>query len=96
MPPDFVVGHDLGAWANADRGAQEYNRRLVNSNSTRVGGRHYAPGCLHLNIPDTCWMIDPKERPFDDTIIDIAATLDFYPVLKILQRLRHSFRIGAS
>ena len=73
MPPDFVLGHDLGAWANADR-AQEYNRRLVSSNSTRVGGRHYAPGCLHLNIPDTCWILDPKERPFVDIIVDIAPT----------------------
>lgn len=71
MPPDFVAGHDLGAWPVADR-AQEYNRRLVNSKSTRVGGRHYAPGCLHLNVPETCWIIDPKENPFVDIIVDIA------------------------
>ena len=73
MPPNFVLGHDLGAWTNADR-AQKYNRCLVNSNSMRVGGRHYAPGCLHLNIPDTCSIIDPMERPFIDMIVDIALT----------------------
>ena len=71
MQPDFIAGHDVGAWPVADR-AQEYNRRLVNSNSTRVGGRHYAPGCLHLNIPDTCWIVDPEERPFVDIVVDIA------------------------
>ena len=73
MPPDLVVGHDLGAWPVADR-AQEYNRRLANSNSARVGGRHYAAGCLYLNIPETCWMIDPMERPFVDIIVDIDLT----------------------
>jgi hypothetical protein len=37
MPPDFVVGQDiLGARSNADR-VQEYNRRLVDSNSMMVG-----------------------------------------------------------
>jgi hypothetical protein len=71
MPPDLISGHDVGVWPVPDR-AQEYNRRLVNSNSTRVGGRHYAPGCLHLNIPDTCWIVDPEERPFVDIIVDIA------------------------
>ncbi|KAI2505723.1 hypothetical protein MHU86_8685 [Fragilaria crotonensis] len=71
MPPDIIAGHDVGAWPVADR-AQEYNRRLVNSNSARVGGRHYAPGCLHLKIPDTCWTIDPLEHPFVDIIVDIA------------------------
>ncbi|KAI2490358.1 hypothetical protein MHU86_24221 [Fragilaria crotonensis] len=70
MPPDLISGHDVGVWPVPDR-AQEYNRRLVNSNSTRVGGRHYAPGCLHLNIPDTCWIVDPEERPFVDIIVDI-------------------------
>jgi hypothetical protein len=73
MPPDLVVGHDLGAWPVADR-AQEYNRRLANSNSARVGGRHYAAGCLYLNIPETCWIIDPMVHPFVDIIVDIVPT----------------------
>ena len=47
MPPDVVVGHDLGAWTNADR-AQEYNCRLVNSNSTRVGARSLILRKAHL------------------------------------------------
>ena len=77
MPPDLVVGHDIGSWPVADR-AQEYNRRLANSNSARVGGRHYAQGCLHQNIPETCWKVDPMEYPFLDIVVDIAPT-DFCP-----------------
>ena len=77
MPPDLVGGHDIGSWPVADR-AQEYNSRLADSNSARVGGRHYAQGCLHLNIPETCWIVDPMEYPFVDIIIDIAPT-DFCP-----------------
>ena len=74
MPPDLVGGHNIGSWPVADR-AQEYNRRLADSNSARVGGRHYAQGCLHLNIPETCWIVDPMEYPFVDIIIDIAPTV---------------------
>jgi hypothetical protein len=48
MPPDLVVGHDLGAWPVADR-AQEYNRRLANS---KFGQGGWSALC--------CWVLVPQ------------------------------------
>ena len=76
--PDLVLGHNIGSWPVADH-AQEHNRLLADSNSVaRVGDWHNAQGCLQLNIPETCWIVDPMEYPFVDTIIDIAPT-HFFP-----------------
>ena len=71
MPPDYIGGQDIGKWYLADRG-QAYNDRLAKSNSVRVGGRHYAPGCLHYSLPSDCFVIDGAVDPAVDIIVDIA------------------------
>ena len=76
MPSDLVGGDNIGSWPIVDR-AQEYNRRLADLNSARVGGRHYAQACLHLNLPETCWIVDPMEYSFVSIVINIA--LNFCP-----------------
>jgi hypothetical protein len=62
---------DFAAWPNADRG-QAFNERLASALSARPGGRHYAKGCLHLQIPGDCLVIDGISAPHDDIVVDIA------------------------
>ena len=71
MPPDFVAGQSISTWPPAYLG-QEYNKRLARSNSTRIGGRHYAQGCLHQGIPEDCLVIDVKDDPNVDIVVDVA------------------------
>jgi hypothetical protein len=85
MPPDIIADHDVGVWAVANNRVQEHTRCHVNSKSTRVlGGQHYALGCSHLEIPDSCWTIDPLEHPFIDVIVDIAPIGSGTAVISIL------------
>ena len=71
LPPDFFGGRHFGAWPAADRG-QEYNKQLGRSASARVGRRHYATGCLHLQIPEDCLVVDGNESPHVDIVVDVA------------------------
>jgi hypothetical protein len=70
MAPDVYAGQYTVAWPHADL-AEEYNGRLARANSARKDGRHYAPGCHHSRLPDTCWIIDPTLDPFIDIIVDL-------------------------
>ena len=49
----------------------EYNKRLARANSARMDGRHYAPGCHHYRLPETCWIIDPTSEHFVDIMVDL-------------------------
>jgi hypothetical protein len=71
MPPDFVAGQSISTWPSAYLG-REYNKRLDRSNSTRIGGRYYAQGCLHQRIPENCLVIDVKDDPNVDIVVDVA------------------------
>ncbi|KAI2512275.1 hypothetical protein MHU86_2151 [Fragilaria crotonensis] len=71
MPPDVIGGIDIGAWHPADRG-QAFNDRLARSNSVRIGGRHYAPGCHHFRLPSDCLVIDGADNAVVDIVVDIA------------------------
>jgi hypothetical protein len=71
MPPDIIGGDDIGVWSAPERAAY-YNEELASSRSAKVGGRHYARGCLHLRIPDGCLVIDGAECPHVDIVVDIA------------------------
>jgi hypothetical protein len=71
MAPDVIGGHNIAAWPNADRG-QAFNKRLASALSARPGGRHYAKGCLHLQIPGDCLVIDGISDPHVDIVVDIA------------------------
>lgn len=71
MAPDVIAGHNIAAWPNADRG-QAFNERLASALSARPGGRHYAKGCLHQQIPGDCLVIDGISAPHVDIIVDIA------------------------
>ncbi|KAI2500446.1 hypothetical protein MHU86_14050 [Fragilaria crotonensis] len=71
MAPDVIGGHNIAAWPNADRG-QAFNERLASALSARPGGRHYAKGCLHQQIPGDCLVIDGVSAPHVDIIVDIA------------------------
>ena len=51
---------------------QEYNKQLARSTSARVGGRHYATGYLHLQIPENCLVVDGIESPHVDIVVDVA------------------------
>ena len=51
--------------------AVEYNQRLAVANSARRDGRHYAAGCHHYRLPDTCWIIDPASEHFVDIMVDL-------------------------
>ena len=57
MAPNLIGGHNVAAWPNADRG-QAFNERLGSAPSSRPGGRHFAKGCLHQQIPADCLVID--------------------------------------
>ena len=70
MAPDVFSGEDAGTWPQAALAAM-YNCKLASATSAREGGRHYALGCLHFNIPPTCWILDPTCDPIIDVIIDI-------------------------
>ena len=71
MAPDVIGGHNVAAWPNADRG-QAFNERLASAPSARPGGRHYAKGCLHQQIPAHCLVIDGISAPHVDIVVDIA------------------------
>jgi hypothetical protein len=71
MAPDEFAGEDVGKWPQGYL-AYEYNRHLASSNSARSGGSNYAAGYLHYIFPPTCWMLDPKEYPHFDLMVDIA------------------------
>lgn len=71
MAPDVFSGEDVGKWPQ-EYLAHEYNKHLASSNSARSGGRHYAAGCLHYTFTHTCWMLDPKEYPRLDLMVDVA------------------------
>jgi hypothetical protein len=49
----------------------EYNHRLTLANSARMDGRHYATGCQHYHLPDTCWIIDPSSEHFFDIMVEL-------------------------
>ncbi len=68
MAPDVIGGHNIPAWPNADRG-QAFNKRLASALSARPGGRHYAKGCLHLQIPGDCLVIDGISAPHVDIVV---------------------------
>ncbi len=71
LAPDIFSGEDAGRWPQPYLAA-EYNRRLAQSNSARLGGRHYAAVCHHLRVPDTCWTIDPAVTHCVDIMADPA------------------------
>jgi hypothetical protein len=51
--------------------ALDYNKRLAAANSVRMDGRHYASGCHHYRLPETCWIIDPSSEHFVDIMVDL-------------------------
>jgi hypothetical protein len=67
--------HDVSCWRAADW-AWEYNRRLASSNSTRIGGRHYAASCLYSSrLPSDCLVIDDEvvgDTPHANIILDVS------------------------
>ena len=70
LAPDVFDGH----WqpnVPQEYLAVEYNRKLAAANSARKDGRHYAPGCHHYRLPDTCWIIDPTSQHFVDIMVDL-------------------------
>ena len=71
LPPDIFDGVDHASRSPEER-SEKYNDLLALANSARVGGRHYAVGCLHSTIPGECWLIDPDVMPFVDLVVDIA------------------------
>ncbi len=71
LPPDFFGGRHFGACPAADR-SQEYNKQLGRSAAARVGRRHYATGCLHLQISDNCLVVDGIESRHVDIVVDVA------------------------
>ena len=71
LAPDVIGSHNIAAWPNADRG-QAFNERLASALSARPGGRHYAKGCLHLQIPGDCLVIDGISAPHVDIVVNIA------------------------
>ncbi|KAI2497450.1 hypothetical protein MHU86_17054 [Fragilaria crotonensis] len=70
MAPDVFSGEDAGTWPQAELAAL-YNCKLASATSAREGGRHYALGCHHFNMPPTCWILDPTCDPIIDVIIAI-------------------------
>ncbi|KAI2508886.1 hypothetical protein MHU86_5496 [Fragilaria crotonensis] len=70
MAPDVFSGEDAGTWPQAELAAL-YNCKLASATSAREGGRHYALGCHHFNMPPTCWILDPTCDPVIDVIIAI-------------------------
>ena len=72
MAPDFIGGHNVAAWPNADRG-QAFNKRLgCSAPSARPGGRHYAKDCLHPQISADCLVMNGVSAPHVDIIANIA------------------------
>ena len=71
MAPDVIAGQDVGKWPQECL-AYEYNKRLASSKSARSGGRHYATGCLHYAVLSTCWLLDPRELPRLDLMVDVS------------------------
>ena len=70
MAPDIFDGY----WQpNLPREylALEYNKRLAIANSARMDGHHYATGCHHYCLPDTCWIINPTSEHFVDIMVDL-------------------------
>ena len=49
----------------------EYNQCLARANSARIDRRHYALGCHHYCLPETCWIIDPMFEHFVDIMVDL-------------------------
>ena len=76
MPPDIIVGEDVGTWPAAYR-AREYNSRLVASKAAKVGGRHYAKACLHSQLPEDCLIVGGRDTPQVDVVVEIAAHQSF-------------------
>jgi hypothetical protein len=71
MAPDVFSGEDAIGWPH-EYLALEYNRRLALAKSAKKHGRHYANGCHHYRLPDTCWMIDPAVSHCVDIMVDVA------------------------
>ena len=71
MAPDVVGGHNIATCPNADC-CQTFNKRLASVPSARPGGRQYARGCLHQQIPVDCLVIDGNSVPHVDIVVDIA------------------------
>ena len=71
LAPDVFSGEDAGCWPQPYLAA-EYKSRFARSTSARLGGRHYASGCHHFKIPDTCWIIDPTVTHCVDIMVDTA------------------------
>ena len=72
LAPDVYFGEEASSWP-AVYLAGEYNSRLARATSARRDGRHYAPGCLHYNLPETCWTIDPTVTHNVDLMVDVAS-----------------------
>jgi hypothetical protein len=65
LPPDYIVGEGDN-FSNADEKsrAKVFQEAFSRSMSAKLGGRHYAPGFLHMGQkidPLTTWVVDPKE-----------------------------------
>ena len=72
LAPDVYFGEEASSWP-AVYLAGEYNSRLARATSARRDGRHYAPGCHHYHLPETCWTIDPTVTHNVDLMVDVAS-----------------------
>jgi hypothetical protein len=90
MAPDVFSGEDASAWPH-EYLAAELNRWLASASSAQKHGRHYANGCHHYWIPDTCWVIDPAVMHCVDIMVDVASvgpSVDRQSVVMICNVLR--------
>jgi hypothetical protein len=92
MPPDVFSGEDAGTWPIEELKLL-YNHKLAFSNSAREGGRHYATGCHHFNLPSTCWVLDPTIDPIIDVMIDVESSGNCLNMQTVLQ-VRHAVKLG--
>jgi hypothetical protein len=70
LPPQFILCQDERA-IPLDYRAAQYRELLFGSNSAKKDGRHYVEGCLHYELPPTCWIINTKKNHFVDIILEI-------------------------
>ena len=82
LPPDFINGVDLRT-VPSDYRAHEYLDRLKVSTSANEGCRHYVPGSRHIDLPGTCWIVDPNVHHFVDVHITIGGLPDRESVVMV-------------
>ncbi|KAI2491237.1 hypothetical protein MHU86_23343 [Fragilaria crotonensis] len=70
LAPDILDGVEFPGCPR-DYLAADYTRRLAVANSARKDGRHYVPGCLHYQLPLSCWIIDPTVTHCVDIMVDV-------------------------